>query len=125
MKVFLLAVIVLGITLGCIWWGSWYVNRMCDRLLGLLEDMSGMEVGDVKRFGGVYAAFEETWEHGEMWLHILVGHDAADMVKDLFVEMGIRYICGDELGFRVVLEKLCLQIEKIKEGERIVVDSIL
>ena len=45
MKVFLLAVVIPGITLGCIWWGSWYVNRMCDRLLGLLEDMSGMEVG--------------------------------------------------------------------------------
>ena len=125
MKVFLLAVVVLGITLASIWWGSWYVNRMCDKLLELLENMSGMEVGDPAGFGDIYARFEEVWDRGEMWLHILVGHDAADLVKDLFAEMGMRYIGMDELGFRVVLEKLCLQIEKIKEGERIVVDSIL
>ncbi|MBQ8402339.1 MAG: DUF4363 family protein [Clostridia bacterium] len=125
MKVFILAVMVFAIVVVCIFGGSLYVNRMCDRLLGLLENMGALEVGDLAGFGDMYSVFEEIWDRGEVWLHILVGHDAADAVEDMFVELGMRFIGRDELGYRVVMEKVSLQLEKIREGERVVVDSIM
>lgn len=125
MKVFVLAVLVFAVTVGVIWWGSWYVGRICEGILGVLETMVDLDAGDLAGFGAGYHEIERLWEKGEVWLHVLVGHDAADMVEDLFVEMGLRYIGRDALGYQVVREKLCLQVEKIREGERIVVDSIM
>ncbi|MBQ3177910.1 MAG: DUF4363 family protein [Clostridia bacterium] len=125
MKVFMLAVLVFTVTVGCIWWSSWYVGKMCDGILGVLENIAELEMGDLAGFGACYGDIEKLWKKGEVWLHILVGHDAADVVEDLFVEMGLRYIEKDMLGYQVTREKLCLQIEKIREGERIAADSIL
>lgn len=125
MKVFVLAVLVFTVTVGCIWWGSWYVGRMCDGILGILESIAELETGDIAGFGAGYREIEEIWKKGEVWLHILVGHDAADVVEDLLAEMGLRYIGRDILGYQVTREKLCLQIEKIREGERVVADSIM
>lgn len=125
MKVFLLAVLVFAVTVGFIWWGSWYVGRMCDGILGALERMADLDVGNISEFGVGYTEIERIWKKGEVWLHILVGHDAADAVEDLLVEMGMRYIGRDLLGYQVIREKLCLQVEKIREGERFAVDSIL
>ena len=115
MRVFWLAVLFFGITLGCIWWGGWHVNRICDGLLAVLEEMSAVKPGDLASYSALYDRFEGIWDSGEMWLHILVGHDAADSVEELFQEMGLRYLCKDEVGYGVTLEKLSLQIEKIKD----------
>ena len=125
MKVFVLAVVVFAVTIGCIWWSSWYVGRMCEGILGELEYMAALQPGDLTGFGKGYREIEKMWKRGEVWLHVLVGHDAADMVEELFVEMGMRFIGKDELGYQVTREKLCLQLEMIREGERVVVDSIL
>lgn len=125
MKVFVLAVLVFTVTVGFIWWGSWYVGKICDAILGVLENIAELEMGDLAGFGVGYKEIEKIWDKGKVWLHILVGHDAADVVEDLFAEMGLRYIGKDILGYQVVREKLCLQIEKIREGERVAVDSIM
>ena len=122
MKVFVLAVLVFAVTVGFIWWSSWYVGRMCDEILGTLENMADLDGEDLAGFGAGYREIERLWKKGEVWLHV---HDAADAVKELFVEMGIRYIGKDELGYQVIREKLCLQVEKIREGERVVIDSIM
>jgi len=125
MKVFVLALVVLAVTSGFVWWSSWYVVRMCNGILCVLENMADLEKGDFAGFGSGYREIERIWEKGEVCLHLLVGHDAADAVRELMKEMGMRYIGKDALGYQVCREKLCQQVEKIREGECIVVDSIM
>lgn len=125
MKVFVLSLAVFVVTSGLVWWSSWYVGRICNEIYCVLENMADLEQGDIAGFGVGYREIERIWKKGEVCLHMLVGHDAADAVKELMEEMGMRYIGKDTLGYQVCREKLCQQVEKIREGECIVVDSIM
>ena len=125
MKVFLLAAAVFLLVIGCVAGSAVYIHRLCGRMETILEQMGVLVEGDWQGFVKVYRAFEGVWENGEVWLHILVGHDAADQVEELFVELGMRYLNGDREGFMLAMERAGLQIEKIKEGERVMVDGIL
>lgn len=124
MRVFVLALAVFLATAGCIGWGSWYVSHLCDRLVGVLEDMAALPLGEIDAFAAVYGRYEQIWQRSEIWLHLLDGHKGADVIEDLFTELGLRYLGGDGVGVSVVQEKLALQLDKLREGERITVDDI-
>jgi len=123
-KVFVLAVLVLAVTFGVIGWWSWYVERLSGNLLDILEKLPEEE-GQLVSFGVGYESFRKHWERGEIMLHIFVGHDAADRVEELLEEMGMRYIGKDMTGYMTVREILVLQIQKIRTGDKVAVDSIL
>ena len=116
---------MLVITFGFILRGGWYVNGICGELMDALEQMPAAAEADMEEFSAAYNRFRGVWKGGEMWLHILVGHDMADRVEELLEEMGMRYIGRDEAGYLTARELLVLQLKKIREGERVAVDSIL
>lgn len=124
MRVFVLALVVFVVTAGCIGWGSWYVQRLCDRLSAVLEEMATLPLGEIDAFTNVYNRYEKLWKKSELWLHLLDGHEGADAIEELFTELGLRYLGEDGLGVNVVQEKLALQIEKLREGEKITMDDI-
>ncbi len=124
MRVFVLALVVFVATAGCIGWGSWYVQGLCDRLTEVLSQMTALAPGDIDSYTQIYKTYEKLWKSGRFWLHLLDGHKGADSIEELFTELGLRYLAGDELGVAVVQEKLTLQIDKLREGERITVDDI-
>lgn len=124
MRVFVFAVAVFVATAFCIGLGSWYVQRLCDQLSGILERLAAVEMGDTAAFAAVYRAYEMLWDKSECWLHILDGHEGADAIEEAFTELGLRFLAGDDLGCTILQEKLSLQIDKLREGERLTLDDV-
>jgi len=124
MKVFILALSVLVLAALLVAADCWYIGRLCGELLRVVAGMPG-ETGDLSAFDTAYREFERTWVSGEKWMHILVGHEAADRVTELLTETGMRYLGRDDAGYMAAREQLCRQLEKIREGESLSADSIL
>lgn len=124
MKIFILAVAVMLVTGVFIGWAGWYVGRVCGELIGILEALPEKS-GDLSAFGVHYRAFEKRWYEMERLLVPIVGRGATEIVEQQFVEMGMRYIGGDDVGYCVAVKQLKLQLENIRDGEKITLDGIL
>ena len=123
MKVFILAVSVMLLTGLFVIWSGWYVDRLCEDLIYLLERMPAER--DLKEFGESYEKFEKKWYGKRKCIKMIIGAGAAEAVERGFIEMGMRYLGDDMVGYLTAKEHLADQLKRMRGGEKLTWETML
>ena len=125
MKVLWFAAAVLTAVVLFVWWSSWYMEEVCNTMRNFLELLPEGEGRDLRSFGVSYRRAEEYWFSRRLWIQMIVGKKGAQEVCGRLVEMGMRYIGDDMVGYNTDREGLKLYLEELGKAEKVSWEGLL
>ena len=95
------------------------MEEVCNTMRSFLEQLSEGEGRDLRSFGVSYRRAEEYWFSRRLWIQMIIGKKETQEVCGRLVEMGMRYIGDDMVGYNTDRERLKLYLEELGKAEKV------
>ena len=128
MRTFALALTVFLLIIGILFFSGRYLIGKAAALsldaknLPSFDDLS--KSTSPETFRARLSSFVQKWKDSRAVIHILAGHEEADQIDAILIELQIRFVTHDTTGYLVAREQLLHSLSRLADSESLTFDSV-